>query len=700
MLRRLSLLLAFMLLAACSQPFANNPDPTLPAETTIAVAPSTEPITPEATPTTEVALTTQTLAPEVTAETATPEESSEAATPAITATPDDVQADGVVVDDPDRIGASDPAERDQTALVEAFKNTGDLPDVARTTPLEVQVGDAESFWVTDAIDDTNYVVTATLRYAGSIVLMYVDNAIEVEQSAIEESAKTFEEEIYPRNQALFGKERSPGVDGDTRLTVLNTPVRGAGGYFSSADGVVEAVNRYSNEREMFVIATDSYPVGTDAYASTLAHEFQHMIEYEQAPRSPSWFNEGMSTLAEDLNGFGSDGPPQLYLANPDIQLNTWSSDAAQTGEHYGTSQLFMRYVHDQYAGDDGLAELIRNDAGNHPEAFAELAARTRPDIETFADLYADWAVANVVNDPSVGDGRYAYELLPELATPTGIESGDVETTVNQFGVDYLGLLSGPLSIAFNGEETIGLTGAEPVDGAYMWWSKRGDDSASTLTHAFDLTGVEQATLEFSTWYEIELDWDYGFVSVSTNGGDMWTSLEGTTTTTTDPQGANLGNGITGVSGAPGVEPDKGTRGTWVEERIDLTPFAGQQILLRFWLVQDAAYNAQGWLLDNIRIPEIDFEDDAEEGDGDWEAQGFVRTTGTLEQLWELRLIRALRGEITVDEVSVDDQGRAEVSLADGERGLLAVMGTTLYTTEPATYTYRSGAPARTSGGAP
>lgn len=592
------------------------------------------------------------------------------------------------LDDPAALATALPLPRDQVELAEAFKGLGDIPAVARTTPLTVQVGDVETFWVADLRTDTNYEVKAELRYAGPVVLMYVDTGVEVEQSAIERSAKDFEQRIYARTRALFGNELAPGVDGDPRLTILNTPLQGAGGYFSSADGVVKAVNRFSNEREMFVIGINSYELGSDAYGSTLAHEFQHMIEWNVARRSPSWFNEGMSTLAEDMNGYIDNGLGRLYLANPDLQLTTWSADAAETGNHYGASQLFLRYFQEQYAGERGLAELIQADAGNNLAAFARIAARRRPEITRFADVYADWVVANVLNDPGVEGGRYAYALLPGEAEPIRPASTEAGVSVNQFGVDYYGELAGPLALEFDGSDTVQLVGALPRDGHTMWWSNRGDDGVQTLTREFDLTGVKSATLEFSTWFEIELDWDYGFVAVSTDGSKNWATLPGRHTTTSNPQDQNFGHGLTGVSGAPGTEPDKGVRGQWVEERIDLTPYAGQRIQLRFWVVNDAAYNAQGMLIDNIRIPELGYADRVEQGDGGWVAQGFVRTSGVLPQEWALRLIRRAGGATTVEQVPVDAQGRARVELAAGERGILAVMGATPLTTEPASYSYQ------------
>src|SRR5439155_22809339 len=130
------------------------------------------------------------------------------------------------IDDPARIAAAVPEARDQVDLAEAFKHIGDIPRVARTAPLDVHVGDVETFWVADVLRNTNYPVTATLRYAGPVVLMYVDTSLEVDQAAIERSAKDFETRIYARDHALFGEELSPGIDGDPRLTILNTALRG------------------------------------------------------------------------------------------------------------------------------------------------------------------------------------------------------------------------------------------------------------------------------------------------------------------------------------------------------------------------------------------------------------------------------------------------------------------------------------------
>lgn len=580
------------------------------------------------------------------------------------------------------IAAAAPAPRDQRAISVAF-NGGDIPDAARTTPLDVRVGAIETFWVADVSNNVNYTVTAQLRYAGPVALIYVDTSLDVPQRLLEQSARVFEERIYPRNRLLFGEERIPGVDGDARLTILNTRIRGAGGYFSSADGVTRAVNRFSNEREMFVIDAVAFPPGSDAYNATLAHEFQHMIHWHRQTRSPTWFNEGLATLAEDLNGLGNNGAALAYLRNPDTQLTTWTPGSG-VARHYGAAQLFMRYLYEQYASDSRPADWIDADAGNNLQVLADLAARSRADIISFADLFADWAVANVVNDPTVGDGRYAYRGLPMRAATTRLESGSTSASVRQFGADYLGPLDGPLTLDFDGADTVQLAGALPAEGRFAWWSNRGDESVSTLTRRFDLRNVSRATLTFRLWHELERDYDYAFVTVSTDGGRRWQTLPGITTRTNDPQGHNLGYGLTGVSGAPDAALGA-TRGRWIDERIDLTPFAGQEVLLRFWVISDAAINGPGVLIDDIRIAEIDFADGAETNNGGWEATGFVRTSGILPQRWIVRFIVFDGDKTRIMAPEIDHQGRASVQVAAGQRAILLVSGATPFTTEPASY---------------
>ncbi len=596
------------------------------------------------------------------------------------------------------IDASPRRGRDQLELARALgacrETPDDCPVVAHEQPLEVAVGDVRPFYVTDFDTNTQFEIEAELRYIGPSVLMYVEQGLEYDQADLEQAARAFEEEIYPRTREIFGSELQPGVDGDLRVTILNAndPSGQILGYYSSQDSLTRQVNRYSNEREMFFMNISLMPFDDPTYLDVLAHEFQHMIHQNEQPGSATWFNEGASQLSEDLNGFFSTGFTWLYLFDPDVQLTAWGNGPDTSGAHYGAAHLFMRYIYAQYAGEAQLQPLVRSNAGHNLQSFVELAAQTRPEIVNFSQIVADWAVANLIDDPDVADGRYTYatghelpDLLPERVTPQVLDAGErYRSEVAQYGVDYLALPAGS-EIRFEGA-TSAVLGAEMPQGRFAWWGGRSDDSLATLTRAVDLRGLDRATLEFETWYEIENDYDYAFVTVSTDGGRTWESLPGQLTTTYDPQGVNYGHGITGISGQGDAQLDEGLRGRWVEERIDLSPYAGQEILLRFWQINDQGFNAPGIMLDNLRIPELGFSDDVESDTNGWEAEGFVRVDGDLPQFWELRLIRtAENGQITVETLAVDSEGKTTARLAPDEEGVLVVIAATPHTTERAPY---------------
>jgi hypothetical protein len=216
------------------------------------------------------------------------------------------------------------------------------------------------------------------------------------------------------------------------------------------------------------------------------------------------------------------------------------------------------------------------------------------------------------------------------ATLDGFQEG--EGTVHQFAADYIELdpPQGDAVFTFDGMDAVGAIANEPYSGAGQWWSNRGDSIDATLTREFDLTDVESATLRFRAWYDIEEHWDYAYVMASTDGGDTWRILPGQHTTEENPLGLSYGPGYTGRSGG-GDEP------SWVDEEVDLTPVAGQETLLRFEYVTDEGVNLDGLAIDDIEIPELGFLDDAE-SDGAWQAEGFLRLTGPMDQSFVVQVI--------------------------------------------------------------
>lgn len=604
-----------------------------------------------------------------------------AVTPAAESVADDAEADALMANEMPAADALDLAGRLQTGM-------DDIPIVVNAEAPSYKVGDTQKFWVANSDTLEHHQVTAALRYMTAHVAMWVEEGVKFNQRDLEASAKRFEEKTYPTNREFFGSEWSPGVDNDVRLHILHA--RGLGdtvaGYYSSADEYSRKINEYSNEREMFYISADSGNAkpNSDFYDGTLAHEFQHMIHWANDRNEASWVNEGMSELASYLNGFDAGGADMAYSEKPDTQLTTWAEQGESNIEHYGASYLFTAYFLDRF-GENLTQAVVASPKNGIPGYNDALQAAGRP--ERFDDIFADWVIANYLDAPTATeDGRFGYsDLDPDnmaIAETFRSYPAATQARVSQYGADYIKLRGdGTLNITFEGQQTVGLVDATP-QGAFSWWSNRGDQSNSTLTRAFDLSAVKAATLTFSTWYDIEDGWDYAYVEVSTDGGKRWQILNARYTTDEDTSGNGFGAGWTGNSG-------RGETSKWVDEAVDLTPFAGQEILVRFEYVTDDAVNRPGMLLDNIAIPELGYQDEAENGAGGWEAAGWALTDNVLRQRWLVQLVTRSNRQITVKRMAIDADGRGQITVPDLgnlQDAVLVISALTPVTTETANYT--------------
>ncbi len=557
-------------------------------------------------------------------------------------------------------------------------------------PKQYKVGDNETFWINRDMQKQNEQLTATLRYMNDVVYMWVEDGQRVDDAALKRSADVFANKIYPTNREVLGSEASPGVDNDTHLHILNAQFDNAAGYFSQSDTLPTAVNRQSNNKEMFYINTEALRPGTDTYDSVLAHEFAHMIHRNQNERGDSsWITEGFGDLGIELNGYSA-GHEQSFAQDPDLQLNAWDSQPGLSIPHYGAAYLFMSYQLNRFG-----KEYIRDVFSTETTGIATIqhALDKHQTGLTFDQLFADWVVANIVDSPQLG-ARYNYGVGDQGVRPTySINQfpSQGSDTVHQYGTDYIQLLPNgkDVTFSFDGSDTVRAVPTDPYSGNFMWWSGRTDFSDAQMTREFDLTGVKNATLNFRTWYDLEPDYDYGYASISTDGGKSWQTLKGNTTTTNDPNAANYGNAFNCKSDAGCGNPQ--AQAEWIEEVIDLTPYVGQKVLIRFQQITDEVYAAPGFAIDDISIPEIGFLDDAENGDNGWVSEGFARIDNILPQRFIVQAIE-LGANPRVVPIQLDNENRGTYSTADAasdvNRVIIAVSGSTPVTWETAEYQYQ------------
>jgi len=557
----------------------------------------------------------------------------------------------------------EPPDRDLVDLARRFRGLpANAPLMARETPYGYAVGDREEFTIVDISAPSLDTVAATVRLVTERAYLFVQEGVEVDASALDRIGKDIDTLVYPRVAAAFGEESSPGVDADPRISIIHVDLYGAGGYVRSADEFPQLIAPESNEREAIYLDSSFLDSPGSAYNAILAHELQHVIHLNGDGSEDAWVNEGLSQVAAELAG-GDTSTVDIFLAAPDTQLTHWPPDSEAV--HYGESQLFFRYLLDRFGGRENAAALVAAPG----DGVSGVDGYLREFGTTFEDVFADWVVANYLDEDS---GRYAHEGADvSIVTVTTIgDAGEGDGAVHQFAADYLEVDSpaGSGIFTFDGSDEVGID-IEPRDGPF-WWSNTGDSIDSRLTREYDLSGLTSASLRFQTWFQTELGWDYAYVAASRDGGQTWEALPGRHTTDYDPVGTAYGPGYSGDS-----------NGEWLQEEIDLTPYAGGKVLLRFEYVTDDAANARGFAVDNIEIPELASADGADTGSG-WQAEGFRRIEGPLAQRFVVQVVE--RGDKNVVRLLEPGPGnRLEVAL-DGPATII-VAAVTEGTTEAAPY---------------
>lgn len=577
----------------------------------------------------------------------------------------------------------DAPQRDLVDLAGRFGAGGlGISRVARSEPWGFEIGESHDFWLQDKGGGDYRQVTAELVLATPHAYWFAVAGLALDEVALQAAAERFETGIYPTNRHFFGREWTPGVDGDPHLVILLAGDLGGGvsAYQNSLDEVPRAVFPYSNEMELITLDATATRLDDPAFLCDLAHEFQHVIQWAVDRDERTWLNETFGLLACPLNGLQagySDFIVAAFVGQPDVQLNAWGTEPEQVAARYGAGQLFGAYFLERFGRQavQVLAADSLNGLRSVDSALRELGAGLDGD-----DLFADWVAANYLDDPDLPGGPYGYRdlELPPIR-PQGVVDGgslpiEIEATVGQYAADYF-VLNGPgeFQIDFAGETLVRPAPAEAHSGQMVWWAGREQESDATLSRDFDLTGLERARLTFYTWHDIE-EYDRAYVAVSTDGR-QWTALPGQSTSAGSKVGVDLGPGYSGRSDG------------WLQERTDLTPFAGQKVQVRFEYVTDDGPIRPGFLLDDIEVPELGYRHDAESDDGGWLADGFLRLANGLPQEWLLQLISQRGDQVAVERLAPSAEGRGHwtVSLGPGETAVLAISGLTRDTAEVTGY---------------
>lgn len=310
------------------------------------------------------------------------------------------------------------------------------------------LGSSEQFWVntgnSSAAGDVQQ--TAVLKRKTAHAYFYVDEEAQAISAAnLDRLAAEFENKIYPRVTGAFGSESKPGVDGDDRLFIVLSPgvdnfgkEKGLMGYFWSRDMLPSTrTGSHSNQKEALFMTDKLFDYPELTSFGTLAHEFQHLINFSQkAIRSKytlveeTWLDEGMAMYAMEVAGYGLPaGDKHIakdlngFQENPAAySLTDWSGNP--NGFSYGQSYLFVRYLVDRY-GAGVIPEILQATKAGQEGVEQVLAKRQG----TFAGFFRDWTIANLISGTPLATGTpYQYKNLDLSATYGGFDLQGFKTT--------------------------------------------------------------------------------------------------------------------------------------------------------------------------------------------------------------------------------------------------------------------------------
>ncbi len=568
-----------------------------------------------------------------------------------------------------------------------------VPEPA-TTPPDYQIGDKETFYVVN--DDESVPVLTTLRAISDHIYLWVESAAasEISDAELEAIAHEFDTRVYPETRALWGDEANPGFDGDARIHGVFTNGLGAtaAAYFSSDNSAPVGTTTSGNGHEMFMFNLEvlSYGVDLASVTSIVAHEFHHMIRNNLQPGMELWMNEGISEFTQ-LYLFDDPGYSVLdFFFMPGTQLNTWAEEGSLRGFHYGAALAWITYFYERY-GIGALEQAAASESQRGLSAFdLVLQQMGEPGVN---ELFADWVIANSVYAALENGGVYDYTSFPYLSDippfHIPIEKSPFATSfaAAQYASDPYSLNlpfgASSIDISIEAPASVAIIPDGGENQSRFMYSNRADMGDSTLTRAFDLTGIEDATLNFRLWHDLEDDWDYGYVMASTDGGAAWEILEGARTANHNPHGAAYGAGYNGESGG------------WVNETISLSDYAGQEILLRFEVITDDGVNRPGMAVDDLEIPEIGYFEDFESSCDDWEAAGWANILNHTPQNAWVQVVQLGSGDLLdlvrwqLNGAQAENallSGEWSVPVADGaEQAVIIISPFAPLTTEPMPY---------------
>lgn len=286
-------------------------------------------------------------------------------------------------------------------------------------------------------------VEARLAYIGTNVEVWVehdDPKVVVTNEMAQEIGEEFDDNIYDLITENFYEVSD--VSNNGRIAILCFDIKDnytgpgtgfVGGYFWGGDLFNQT---HSNQMEIFYIDTfpgmgpdEENPDVTRVY-STLAHEFQHMVNFNRNrlkgdEEMDTWLNEALSLAAEHMYEGVQEGRINYYNQSNAIEngrsLLDWNNDEVLA--NYALSYLFSQYLRSQIDLENGsehgikfFKDIIMDDARDYTAVENVIKAHIDPDL-SFGEFMTNFRAAMLLK---ANTGYYGFggEIdFNEISTP-------------------------------------------------------------------------------------------------------------------------------------------------------------------------------------------------------------------------------------------------------------------------------------------
>jgi len=422
----------------------------------------------------------------------------------------------------------------------------------------------------------------------------------------------------PHSTWWYGADACPGARSDPSASGADADdsIPGAGTYRTLVYDAVDAVNAISDTIPGFDWA--NYDLDGDGVVDRLWIVHAGYGEEDATPllnRDPVTGTQRTAPVPEYFYGesavWSHSSGGRAYSVTQDIAIGPY----IMMPENGGIGVFAHEYGHnlgadDMYAYDHGYTSagfwtLMGDDWTGHPIGFEP------PAVDPYhLDQFWGWLDPYIITEAGP-DECHEVTLGQASRFADNTATGDVYRGAK---IDLGGgVLNQPVPV---------------WQGDYYWWGGQSNlaNAMMTTVDPIDLSAATAATLTFDLVYDIEDEWDFLWVQVSTDGV-TWpysnTLTNANTQCVHDPNWIGEANGFPEDVCGAGIGGFYGYNANWPDPEtqvFDLSAYVGESVYLRFWYMTDWATLYSGAFVDNVEVTTdagSAFFDDAEMGDAKW-----------------------------------------------------------------------------------